>query len=106
MLSRQYPTGTRPKNGVRSDENLFKPANIRATSPLVRALRTIGKAHGKTPAQVALAWLRRNPHVVPIPGAKRASQAEENAGAAGWSLSARELCQLDAILRRLRLDWF
>ena len=106
LLSGKYHNGKRPKDRVRSDEDLFKPANIRATSPLVRALRTIGKAHGKTPAQVALAWLRRNPHVIPIPGAKRASQAEENAGASGWSLSARELRQLDAILRRLRLDWF
>jgi len=43
---------------------------------------------------------------VPIPGAKRPDQVEQNAGAAGWSLSAPELRSLDRILRRLRLDTF
>jgi len=106
LLSGKYHNGRRPKDRVRSDEDLFKPANVRASAPLVRELRRIGKIHGKTPAQVALAWLRRHRHVVPIPGGKRPAQAAENAGAAGWSLSSRELRGLDAILRRTRLDTF
>jgi len=106
VLSGKYHNGRRPKDRVRSDEDLFKPANVRASAPLVRELRRIGKIHGKTPAQVALAWLRRHRHVVPIPGGKRPAQAAENAGAAGWSLSSRELRGLDAILRRTRLDTF
>jgi len=106
LLSGKYHNGRRPKDRVRSDEDLFKPANVRASAPLVRELRRIGKIHGKTPAQVALAWLLRHRHVVPIPGGKRPSQAAENAGAAGWSLSSRELRGLDAILRRTRLDTF
>jgi len=106
LLTGKYHNGRRPKDRVRSDEDLFKPANVRASAPLVRELRRIGKIHGKTPAQVALAWLRRHRHVVPIPGGKRPAQAAENAGAAGWSLSSRELRGLDAILRRTRLDTF
>jgi len=106
ILSGKYHDGKRPKDRVRSDEDLFKPANVRATAPLIRELRKIGRASQKTPAQVALAWLRRNRHVVPIPGAKRPAQAEENARAAGWSLGAREIRALDGILRRLRLDTF
>src|SRR5467141_4125653 len=106
LLSGKYHDGKRPKDRVRSDEDLFKPANIRASAPLVRELRRIGQTHGKTPAQVALAWLRRHPHVVPIPGGKRPAQVAENAGAAGWSLSMRELRGLGAILRRMRLDTF
>jgi len=106
LLSGKYHNGRRPKDRVRSDEDLFKPANVRASAPLVRELRRIGKIHGKTPAQVALAWLRRHRHVMPIPGGKRPAQAAENAGAAGWSLSTRELRGLEAILRRTRLDTF
>src|SRR5207247_11148183 len=90
----------------RVDEYLFTPAYIGASAQLVRELRRIGKIHGKTPAQVALAWLPRHPHVVPIPVGKRPAQAAENAGAAGWSLSAHELRGLGAILRRTRLDTF
>jgi pyridoxine 4-dehydrogenase len=32
---------------------------------------------------------------VPIPGAKNARQAEENAGAAGWRLAPEEIATLD-----------
>lgn len=106
VLTGKYHDRKRPKDRVRAEEDLFKPANLRAVTPLIRALRKIGRAHGRTPGQVALAWLRRHRHVIPIPGAKRPSQSEENASAAGWSLSARELQTLGAILRRIRLDTF
>jgi len=106
VLSGKYHDGKRPKDRVRAEEDLFKPANLRASAPLVRELRKIGRRRGRTPAQVALAWLRRHPHVVPIPGAKRPAQAEENAGAAGWSLSSAEVRVLQGILRRTHLDTF
>ena len=106
ILSGKYHDGKRPKDRIRAEEDLFKPANLRATVPLIRELRRIGRVHRKTPAQVALAWLRRHPHVIPIPGAKRASQSEENAGAAGWSLGGSEIRTLGSILNRLRLDTF
>src|SRR6267378_5617774 len=106
VLSGKYHDGKRPKDRVRSDEDLFKPANLRAAAPLIRELRRIGRSRGKTAAQVALAWLRRNRHVVPIPGAKRPAQAEENAGAAGCSLTSAELGALSRILGRVRIDTF
>jgi aryl-alcohol dehydrogenase-like predicted oxidoreductase len=37
--------------------------------------------------------------VIPIPGAKTAAQARENAGALGWSLEAREVTQLEQMSR-------
>src|SRR2546422_629475 len=79
--------------------------NIGVSNFAVRDLEE-ARSHDKTPGQVALAWLRRHRHVIPIPGAKRPSQAEENAGAAGWSLRARELRTLGGLLRRIRLDTF
>jgi len=106
LLSGKYHDGKRPKDRVRSEDDLFKPANLRATAPLIRELRKVGRARRKTAAQVALAWLRRHDHVIPIPGAKRPAQAEENAGGAGWSLSAREVRTLEDIAHRLQLDTF
>ncbi len=47
------------------------------------------------PSQVALAYLIAK-GAVPIPGAKNKQQAEENAGALGWEMTAEELAQLDA----------
>ncbi|HEY2215215.1 MAG TPA: aldo/keto reductase, partial [Acidimicrobiales bacterium] len=63
---------------------------------IVAILRSIGTAHGdRTPSQVALAYLIAK-GAVPIPGAKNKQQAEENAGALGWEMTAEELAQLDA----------
>ncbi len=63
---------------------------------LVDQLREIGAGHGgKTPAQVALNWVICK-GAVPIPGAKTAQQAEENAGAIGWRLTREEVAALDA----------
>src|SRR5579859_6284124 len=59
--------------------------------PLFVVLEEIARAHEKTIAQVALNWLiSKDEHVIPIPGAKNARQARENAGALGWHLTAAE----------------
>jgi aryl-alcohol dehydrogenase-like predicted oxidoreductase len=51
---------------------------------------------GVTPAQLALAWvLSRGPDVVPIPGTKRRTYLEENAGAGSVELTADDLALLD-----------
>jgi aryl-alcohol dehydrogenase-like predicted oxidoreductase len=63
---------------------------------LLAELRGIGEAHGgRTPSQVALAWLIAK-GAVPIPGAKNRAQAEQNAGALGWRMSRDEVDRLDA----------
>jgi len=59
-------------------------------------MRGIGQAHdGKSPAQVALNWVMSK-GAVPIPGAKNAKQAQENAAALGWRLAEAEIAALDA----------
>jgi diketogulonate reductase-like aldo/keto reductase len=64
---------------------------------IVAVLRRIGAAHGdRTPSQVALAYLIAK-GAVPIPGAKNKQQAEENAGALGWEMTAEELKELDGV---------
>jgi aryl-alcohol dehydrogenase-like predicted oxidoreductase len=70
---------------------------------IVATLRRIGEAHGgKTPSQVALNWIMSK-GAVPIPGAKNKAQAEENAGALGWSLDQEDVAELDnAALRGVR----
>lgn len=100
ILSGKYHAAHRPKDPIRSDESLFKPKNLRRAAPLVQTLRGVANAHGKTPTQVALAWLRHRPIVVPIPGVKRPAQAAEHAGASGWSLTRAEVSALDRVSAR------
>ncbi len=63
--------------------------------PLIKLITEIGQDHGgKTHSQVALNWLICKGSM-PIPGAKNAAQAQENAGALGWKLSDAEVARLD-----------
>lgn len=63
--------------------------------PLIRLMTQIGQDHGgKSNVQVALNWVICK-GALPIPGAKNAAQAEENAGALGWRLTDEEVAQLD-----------
>jgi aryl-alcohol dehydrogenase-like predicted oxidoreductase len=62
---------------------------------LTNLLRDIGQGHGgKSPSQVALNWTICR-ETFPIPGAKNAHQAKENAGAQGWRLSADEIVAME-----------
>jgi aryl-alcohol dehydrogenase-like predicted oxidoreductase len=75
----------------------FSNHPMESVDRIVDALRRIGEAHdGRTPSQVALAWLIAK-GAVPIPGAKGRRQAEENAGALGWRMEDDEVAALDAV---------
>jgi aryl-alcohol dehydrogenase-like predicted oxidoreductase len=77
----------------------FRPGRIRKTQPVVDLLRSLARAHGCTPAQVALAWVtQRQPGVVvAIPGASSPTQAEQDAGTMTLRLSAEEIERLDRV---------
>jgi aryl-alcohol dehydrogenase-like predicted oxidoreductase len=68
---------------------------------LVDRVREIAEAKGVTATQLALAWVMAqsgragNPSIVPIPGTKRVSYLEENAGAADVELTEDDLRALD-----------
>jgi aryl-alcohol dehydrogenase-like predicted oxidoreductase len=63
--------------------------------PLLKLMTEIGQDHGgKSNAQVALNWVICK-GALPIPGAKNAAQAQQNAGALGWRLTDEESARLD-----------
>jgi diketogulonate reductase-like aldo/keto reductase len=59
-------------------------------------LREIAEAHGRTPRQIALGFLLRNPEVFVIPKASDMAHVEENAGACAVKLSDADLAKIDA----------
>ena len=63
------------------------------------ALQDIGRAHGATPAQVALAWVIGHPNTIAIPGARTVRQLEQNAEAADLLLDDAEMAQLTSLVR-------
>lgn len=61
-------------------------------------LAAIADEQGRTPSQVALAWLlRRSPVMLPIPGTSSVAHVEENIAAADIQLTDEEYAALDAI---------
>jgi aryl-alcohol dehydrogenase-like predicted oxidoreductase len=92
LLTGKYTAETRPP-GMRG--HTVSRGRLRGIQPLIRRMREIGEAHaGKSPAQVALNWVMCK-GAVPIPGAKNARQAQENAAAMGWRLTEAEVAVLD-----------
>jgi aryl-alcohol dehydrogenase-like predicted oxidoreductase len=64
----------------------------------VDAVRELAAKKGVTAGQLALAWvLAQGGDVVPIPGTKRRTYLEENAGAVAVQLSPDDLALLDSI---------
>ncbi|MEZ4640284.1 MAG: aldo/keto reductase [Caldilineaceae bacterium] len=67
--------------------------------------RVIELAHelGKTPAQLALAWVLSHPEVtVAITGGDTVGHLENNLGGVGWTLDADVRAELDAVSASLR----
>jgi myo-inositol catabolism protein IolS len=106
LLTGKYGDRNRPTDQVRTDAVLFKPRNLRAIAPLLRRMRKIAADRSRTPADVALAWLRSHPWVIPIPGVKRPQQSEELAAGLQLSLDREERISLDRLSSRLELDTF
>lgn len=83
--------------GARRLDPRFNTKGLEKIAPVIRALQEIGAAYERTPAQVSLNWLIAQGDVIPIPGAKTAEQARQNAGALGWSLSTADVERLDQL---------
>jgi diketogulonate reductase-like aldo/keto reductase len=61
-----------------------------------KALATVAKRHGATPAQIAIAWTMRHRHVISIPKASDPVHVRENAAAGAITLTEDDLATIDA----------
>ncbi len=76
----------------------FQGENFEKNLEVVRRVERLAKDKGCTPAQLALAWiLAQDANFAPIPGTKKVSRLQENAGALDVELSADELAQINEI---------
>ncbi|MBB3157602.1 aryl-alcohol dehydrogenase-like predicted oxidoreductase [Microbacterium proteolyticum] len=83
---------------VRSTIPRFTEENREANHALVTRIATVAETRRATPGQVALAWLlAQHPWIVPIPGTRRISRIEENAGSTAVALSADDIADLDTL---------
>lgn len=98
LLTGKYTSEQQP-NGPRQWDSRFSQSGLQKIEPVLNLLRQLGEKYNRTPAQVALNWLMAQPAVIPIPGAKTAQQAQQNAGALGWKLTDEEIVRLEEVSR-------
>jgi aryl-alcohol dehydrogenase-like predicted oxidoreductase len=92
-------------NDFRNIVPRFSSEARKANQGLVDLLRSVAERKGRTPAQVALAWLlAQKPWIVPIPGTTKLSRIEENIGAAGVQLTATELREIDDAASKIEVQ--
>jgi diketogulonate reductase-like aldo/keto reductase len=68
----------------------------RGKVPGDEVLQSIGRAHGKTPAQVALRFLEQKT-VIPIPRTSKRERLAENLGSLEFTLTAAEMARIDKL---------
>ncbi|GAB7184422.1 aldo/keto reductase [Kitasatospora sp. Ki12] len=87
------------KDDFRRTNPRFTEANLAANLRLADKVKQIAAEKDVTPAQLAIAWvLARGEHLVPIPGTKRRTYLEQNAGAVDVELTDEDLARIDAEL--------
>jgi diketogulonate reductase-like aldo/keto reductase len=71
----------------------FDQGRLLQSAPMV----AFASEHGMTPAQTALAWLMARDGVIAIPKSASRKRVEENAGALGHKLNAKQMAALDGV---------
>jgi aryl-alcohol dehydrogenase-like predicted oxidoreductase len=103
FLTGKYRRNTEVSS-VRAKGNLDKYGND-AGWKVIETLEAIGKAHGKSEAQTALAWMLSNPVITaPIVGANTPEQLRDLLGVVDYRLSAEEVAQLNTVTKYPR-NW-
>lgn len=93
LLTGKYSVETPPPGS----RGRMYPSLLPKIGPLLKLMTEIGQDHGgKSNTQVALNWVICK-DALPIPGAKNAAQARENAGGLGWKLTDEEVAKLDEV---------
>jgi aryl-alcohol dehydrogenase-like predicted oxidoreductase len=92
---------TLPTDDWRKGHPDFQEPRLSVNLRLVRLLRAIGRQRGRTPAEVAVAWVLHNPAVTgAIVGARKPGQIRAVVGAADLHLSPRELGEIEAFFAK------
>ena len=77
----------------------FQPENLAKNRPLVDAFAGVARGKGCTAAQLAIAWvLSRDPHVIPLVGARTRAQLAETLGALEVALTPEDHARIDAAI--------
>ncbi len=88
-----------PSDDWRRGADDFREPKLSRNLELVERLAKIGERHGKSPAEVAIAWTLRHPAVTAaIVGGRRPDQVDGTIGAADFRLSEEEIAEVETAI--------
>jgi aryl-alcohol dehydrogenase-like predicted oxidoreductase len=84
----------------RRNDPMFKEPQLTVNVEFVEKMKKLAEKYGRTPAQLAIAWVLRRPEVTSaIVGIRRPSQIEEIVPASDWNLSEEDIKVIDEWLK-------
>lgn len=101
FLTGKYRAGHQfPEDDERNNHPYFPAHVLKKTFAAVELLKDWSSDHGRSLAELAIAWTLANPAVTSsIVGAKTPEQARANAAAGDWELSESEMSEIDALIQ-------
>jgi aryl-alcohol dehydrogenase-like predicted oxidoreductase len=91
-----------PSDDWRRNNPDFQEPRLSKNLELVELLRAVGEVHGRSPAEVAIAWTLRHPAVTAaIVGGRRPDQVDGVIGAAEFRLSGDEIEEIETALQKV-----
>jgi aryl-alcohol dehydrogenase-like predicted oxidoreductase len=102
LLAKRYQKGVRFDRGdIRSLDPLFQRERFESGLRVAEMMAELARRHGKTPAQVAIAWVLSQQGVISaLTGPSTIAHLEENLGGGGWQLSSEDLEELELLFKR------
>lgn len=92
------PAGALEADDFRAHLPRFQPDNFRQNQAIVEAFAALARRRGCSSATLALAWLLgQGPHLIPIPGTRRADHLADNLAAASLRLSDAERAAIEQL---------
>jgi aryl-alcohol dehydrogenase-like predicted oxidoreductase len=87
--------------GINLFQHLFGPDYFPRNLRVVEELKVMAARYGKSLPQFALRWTTSNPAIsTALVGCRNIAEVEDNVGALGWSITAADMQEIDAIFAR------
>jgi aryl-alcohol dehydrogenase-like predicted oxidoreductase len=96
LLTGKYTQATKQKSERRLDKAAFKEIDD-STYSIAREVDRVADEIGRLPAQVALNWVRQQPQVLPIIGARSHEQVKQNLACLEFTLDTDQIERLNKI---------
>jgi aryl-alcohol dehydrogenase-like predicted oxidoreductase len=95
LLAGKFTSREDIPDDIRALSKLMAEGIFEQSLAVVELMRGVAAEHGKTLAQVAIAWCLQTPGITaPIVGARKPAQVAQNLGGVGWKLEEEEYQRL------------